>query len=276
MSIIQRVPWTVQPQYAATVDPSRSIAHVWSPHVGYYRGVRDLAGNADGTFGVGTGGTTGNYWVIGPKGWELKFDSTGTGTLASLALAVGNSSGSGGPSGTKWTFEADVYVTGLSGNPNAIFAGASNSGIEIRVTTTTGFVELLKQGVASIGTSSTALAINKWHSIAVTYDGTNAAFYLNGKADGTASSSQTFSAVQYRFGLSLTGSDPMQDGGKLRHVVITNRVLTPNEILSKYINPWQIFAPQSRRIWAPSAAAPGGFQTAWARNRSYVIGAGAR
>lgn len=55
-----------------------------------------------------------------------------------------------------------------------------------------------------------------------------------------------------------------------------NRKLSPAEILSVSQQLWQIFQAPPIDIWTPSAAAPGGFQAAWARNRSYVIGAGAR
>jgi hypothetical protein len=42
------------------------------------------------------------------------------------------------------------------------------------------------------------------------------------------------------------------------------------------LNPWQIFEEESLDYWIPDAAPPGGFLAAWARNRSHVIGAGAR
>jgi hypothetical protein len=234
-------PWTSQPPAGVRADLSKGVSHLWALPNGA-RGVIDSAGFANGVFGSGTGGTTGNAWVIGPSGWEIKFDNTGTGTTASTKLLIGDSTGSAAPKSTRWTFEFDLYLGSL-GTTQAIFGCASAGGIEIRITTT-GAIELLKEAIALIGTSSVLLAANTRYKIAVTYDGSNAAFYVNGQPVGTATSAQTFTHSQYALGWAAgAGIEYLDNGSRLGRVVITERVLSAGEIADRYATPWQIFAP---------------------------------
>lgn len=53
-------------------------------------------------------------------------------------------------------------------------------------------IDLLKQNVALIGSSAAVLIANKRHRAAVTYDGTNAVFVVDGRSVTKASSAQTF------------------------------------------------------------------------------------
>lgn len=55
-------------------------------------------------------------------------------------------------------------------------------------------INVLKTGTADMGSSTTTLTAGTFYTIGVTYSSPNLAFYLNGSADGTASSAQTFSA----------------------------------------------------------------------------------
>ena len=242
-----------QPQVGpAKIDPAFGVAHAWAANVAGSGRLRDSAGNADGVFGVGTGGTTGNYWVLGPNGWEILFDSTYTGgVITSTRLAVGNASGSAAPSGTRWSFECDVLLGSL-GTLQAVFGG-TDSGIEIRVDAS-GTITLLKQAIVVMATTSTTLSAGIRYKLAVTYDGANVAIYINGKLNATAVNAQSFTHGQYFLGwANVTVAEYLVNGSRMGRVVITNHVLSAAEVFDRYQNPWRIFAPVSRGLWMPAA-----------------------
>jgi len=87
--------------------------------------------------------------------------------------------------------------------------------------------ELAKSGVASIGLGSTVLSTATFYTIAVTYSSPNAAFYLNGAADGTASSAQTFTNPLNALGRNYNGE---YFQGSIAHAMYYNRVLNGTEI----------------------------------------------
>lgn len=138
------------------------------------------------------------------------------------------------------------------------------------------------QGAANTGGS----ALSGWYSsknrsLVFVSGGTAATckLYVDGVDSG-----HTYTATPTAWG---SGLKNLRLGGYPTGVLWDNNAsesvvcLAPNAWNAKqakefHDNPNIVFAKQIRRIWTPEAAAPGGFQTAWARNRSYVIGAGAR
>jgi len=98
--------------------------------------------------------------------------------------------------GTAFSGQSFTYIAVVLADNLAVvrpLLGNGSGCIELRVGTD-GKIMLLKSGVASIGASSTAMSLNTFYTVAVTYSSPNCAFYLNGSADGTASSAQTFSS----------------------------------------------------------------------------------
>lgn len=89
---------------------------------------------------------------------------------------------------SSFTYAAVMKCT--DGNPRTLIGGNADSP-QVRINSNK--IEVLKATTALIGASSTTLSTSTFYTIAVTYDGTNYAFYLNGVADGSGSNAQTFS-----------------------------------------------------------------------------------
>jgi hypothetical protein len=71
--------------------------------------------------------------------------------------------------------------------------GSGSTGGRVLRLTAGGVLEFLKANIASMGTSSTALSASTPYVLAFAYSSPNGTFYVNGAADGTLSSAQTFS-----------------------------------------------------------------------------------
>jgi hypothetical protein len=89
-----------------------------------------------------------------------------------------------------FTYIAVLNPTDFTGQ-RSLIAGPSGS---VQVRFNGAKINLLKCAVADMGSSSTILSIGTFYTIGVTYDGTTVRFYLNGSADGTSTTSQTFTA----------------------------------------------------------------------------------
>lgn len=215
----------------------------------------DAAGSAHGSFGIGSPTTTtGNYWRPTPIGYGVERNDTGTGTVASGLMLVGNSSGSGSPSSQVFSILLRAKFADVSGL-KYIYGGVANA-IGLRLNA--GAVDLIKVDVAAIGIASTTLSANVWYHLAVTYDGAAARYYLDGRADGTGSSAQTFDLAQQHawFARQDGGVTNNQGNGtQFAAMSVWNRPLSPSEIWARYVNPWCDFVEVGRRIFTPSAAA---------------------
>jgi hypothetical protein len=96
-------------------------------------------------------------------------------------------------------------------------------------------LELIRSNQANLLTANTALSTGVWHFGAVSYtSGNSATIYLDGKADGTASSlslsSPTFNLVLSADNNSGVIADKMASGGKLDSAMIYNRALSSSEV----------------------------------------------
>lgn len=87
------------------------------------------------------------------------------------------------------TYFAVMKAT-VGGTDRTLISGPAGS-LQIRINSSNK-IQVLKRATAGIGESTTALSTGTFFTIAVTYNGTNVAFYVNEVADGTASSAQTF------------------------------------------------------------------------------------
>jgi hypothetical protein len=148
---------------------------------------------------------------------------------------------------------ACLLMVPIATTANSVWMGFGGSGIELRILN--GKINLLKSGVAQVGSSTTTWANNIFYHAGVSYDGTNANFYLNGVADGTASSAQTFSNGDLVVGASGAG-EYLDNGSILVYAYMWDRVLGPAEFQRIAQAPYSFFATPRRALFSgPLAAA---------------------
>jgi hypothetical protein len=255
-SLIKRQHWIVQPSSPIIAIGPR---HFWGLDViGAGPGLNSMFNSGrpivPGIFGVGSPSTTtGNNWVSTSKGRVIKFDDAGTGTSSSKDILLGDASGSGAPAGNVFSILFNVYLPSQAQQGMYGSTGTINNGVEVRLTGG-GNIELLKSGSVSIGTSSGTIPLNTWTAGAVTYDGTNASFYLQGAASGTASSAQTFN-VSCQYGVCAREGSSNINGSMIGPLSVFDRVLTPGEIAIRAANWWYDLKPRLRRILISSGSA---------------------
>lgn len=255
--------FTQQPRsLARTAGPlAAGIAHAWAQNV-YGLGVYDSAAIANGAFGVGSGGTTGNAWTVNARGdYTLNFSDNGTGTVASTVVTVGDSSGSGAPSSSVFSIQARVRLGSLGAAAQHIYSGGTSGAIGFRIEPG-GAVGLTKTSTAAIGSSAVSLSAGADYDIGVSYDGTTALFYVDGIASGSGSNAQSFALNSQHFLGSEDSAGSLErisNGSRIDYLCVWNRVRTPAEFKAVRDNNWQIFAPLPRRIWAPTTAGGAAF-----------------
>ncbi len=169
---------------------------------------------------------------------------------------------------------ASVPVTSII--TTLIFGSAhspSTSQVQFRVNTSA-HLQMLKSSVAGIGEGTHVVPQDRPFTCAISYDGTNAAYYLNGFLDVTASSAQTFSGTNaFCLGGGKITTDGETNPCDIGLFVMWPQVLSQTLLCQLTANPWQLYAGSSRRIISQAAAA-GGFKPYWASQRSRVIGGG--
>jgi len=86
--------------------------------------------------------------------------------------------------------------------------------------------------------TSSAITLNKWYHIAMTYDGASLKAYLNGVLQGTQTYDRTIPTSSQNYGIGSTSSTNMGSGAygnfNLAQFKIHNLPLTDNEVLSEY------------------------------------------
>ena len=248
--VIRRVPWTRQPSVPVSIDWSNPITQglMFAVIPGNRRNIVDGVA-LSGTFytapvlgvrKVGVVLTSGSYQYPEPTtsvSPEAKFDLTlGTAMVFGAQDSTQNAdlsfSRSNGSSAAGWGI--GLHGGGFNG-AQSVFGSYSYT-------------------PPSSGSSTLVprLAI-------VVADGANASTYLDGaKVDGpTAYTAPTY---QYATGgrSVVFGNNPNTNPSNVRASVAAfwNRALCPAEIASLAVNPYQIFAPTPRKMWAAAAAAP--------------------
>ncbi len=160
-------------------------------------------------------------WVTGKISGALDFDGSNdyvrVSQIAPLNVSV-------------FTFAAWVYQTDNSG-VRGVFGGQSNGMPNLVLYNAD--LRFEKQGISTIATIDTNLALNTWYHVALTYDASgNYVFYLNGLVTGSGNSPQTFTFSDRLIGSRYTGSGYFS--GMIDDARIYNRVLSLTEISNLY------------------------------------------
>lgn len=140
---------------------------------------------------------------------------------------------------TSFTFIAVMKGTDFS---NRSLIGG-DGGPQVRLSS--GKINLLHGGVADLGSSATTLSTGTWYTVAVTYNGTIARFYVNGATDGTASNTHTMTNPIKYMGARDTNNELMF--GNIAHWAFAGSVLDPNVEL---LNGGGGMSDSMRTLWA--------------------------
>lgn len=125
-----------------------------------------------------------------------------------------------------WVFNIE------EGGAKAIIGGSGSGYVELRINGDEK-LELLKQAVFSMGSSTGTVPLNTWTHVGVTYNGTDFVFYIDGASSGGGTSVQTFNSRETRVGKS---DDTFNDyfNGSLDNIMIFNRTFEVEEIEQLY------------------------------------------
>lgn len=242
------------------------LIHSWGANVLGTLSAYDAAGSAHGTFGVGLPATSpsGNSWRYDANGPYINYDDSGTGATYSTGLTVGDANGSGSPGNNNtFTIAAQFFINtyyatgGNIGGPQCLYGGNPQS-IEFRVNTD-GYLQLLKQGTASLGIGSIQVPINQIVTGILSYDNGTMFFVVNGQLAGSANvSPQTFLlATQYFLGYGNVPNSTIErfnNGGRLYRLDVWNRALSLAECKLWNVNPNRAY--RSTRQMPYMAAGP--------------------
>jgi len=131
-----------------------------------------------------------------------------------------------------FTFSYWINVKGGAGTHRTLFSRSTN-GIEIEIGTANK-LQINKQGVATMGVADTALSLDTWYHVALTYDGNDVRFYLDGETDGSSADvGRTFSnTAKAEIGRNTGASNYFN--GTMDDIQIYNRTLTGTEARRLY------------------------------------------
>ena len=134
----------------------------------------------------------------------------------------------------QWTIEAWVKPTSLA-NPFPTIFSEGYWGASLGLSSGTGYLESwINNANRVIG--SVAVSLNQWSHLALVYDGTNRAFYVNGEFAGSGSAPAILGDNQ---GAAIGDVAPSHAyarfAGQIDELSIYNRALTSNEIFGVYV-----------------------------------------
>lgn len=251
------------PQVARGNPLSATLAHCYRANAGGPFGLSDIAGRAPAGFGSGTSGNpSGNSLRVDAVGPYINFDDSGTGIVSSVRMTIGDATGSGSPGANAFSFLERLWLPSYGynngNNTVTVLYGGNNSGIEIRINSA-GKIELLKQGIALMGTSSGVVPLTApYFDVGVAYDGVSmVTFFINGLFAGTATSTQTFvHSGQYTLGYAATSGTPerMPNGSRVYACDIHNRALSAGQFKSWSDNPNQVLEAANDNDYGGRAA----------------------
>lgn len=229
-------------------DPlARGLVGAWPLNEGAGTIAGDITRRQNGTV---TGSPT---WVGGRNGKALQFSASSQYVQLNNALI----------NLAAFTFSAWVFPTTLTnGGVYAIIGGGSivvTAGPEFRldgqVGGVTAKVSLIKQGVAGVGSSTGTVALGVWSHVAVTYDGVNYAFYINGAPSGSGAVGATLGASSGNALIGLANPSPAEGFlGRIADVRIANVVHKAPLMAAMFAEPWRPFVVPRRRIISGAAA----------------------
>lgn len=188
--------------------------------------------------------TNGVKKIGGPNGPALLFTSSSSQKLTATGLFEQNTFNPTNP----------FFTISLRARFNTIGAGLNNQFLERDNDSTSWGIQfmlndaklrcyIVNQAASALNTTAnTSLVTNRWYHLAVTYDGANSVFYVDGKNDGGGAMAATGlrgPAAEYTIGASQ--GNTRYFNGALDDIRVYNRVLRPAEILDIYQNPTRIF-----------------------------------
>ena len=189
-----------------------------------------------------------------------------------------------GVSGVAHTMIAVQYVSSYSSN--RIICGLGDSGTSTNVSeiyvSTFGFLNYLDIASGSVAQvlGATSVAVNTRYVFAVVSRQTTLReTYRNGVFESSINTSLAFPTNLNTFNVGVERYNGSLAGyfvGSIPIAAVFNRALTAAEIASISANPWQLFAPLSRPVFAPSAAVVGGWKGAWGSKQTRNIGTGVK
>lgn len=259
-ALVQPSVFRQQPQQAVPLDTSNplvpGLAHSWALNVRGPLALHDSTGKAHGVFGSGASGSpSGNSWRIGPQGYYVNFDDSGTGATTSLNLKVGDSNGSGSPGSQIFSVAARIRVPGFTSAAATIY-GSVPGGIQVRIGGT-GQVELIKEQTLVVGMSTGSVPIGVDVDIGVSYDGATASFYINGAPSGSTTNAQTFTLNgQHCLGYAEVVNERVLNGTRIYRLDVWGRTLPAAQFKAWSDNPWQMYKSPARRLWVAAGASP--------------------
>jgi hypothetical protein len=112
------------------------------------------------------------------------------------------------------------------------------------------------------------------HRILLTVDGTNWRTYAKNALTKTTANATVPTAHANRFTRVHGKYDATGARTGLSLALVYNVVLSLEQYRALYDNPWQLFAPLPRRIWAPAAGGAAAFKPAWASGATTIVGGG--
>lgn len=144
----------------------------------------------------------------------------------------------------------------------ALFGTAPINGVEFRIATNAtntdaGYLQLLKQNVALIGTSAIFQINNQWHHAGVAYDGTTGAFYMDGLFAGPITTAAVLSAIGVVLGENA-GNATDWFNGSLQDAAAWNAILTASEFkqLASGVSPLGIRRGSLTGYWPLNGTSP--------------------
>jgi hypothetical protein len=168
------------------------------------------------------------------------FDSNTKSATFNTSLLSGYSAG---------TIECSVYITNLSSSfilarqrngvnsYNVLSVGSYADGGGLLVTGTSGIVYYHNKNAQTVLSSSTALLLNTWYRLSITFTTSSVILYINGIQNATVAGDYSVpndASTDPRIGAWIQGGTNYPMNGRLAQVQIYNRALTAAEVLQNF------------------------------------------
>lgn len=157
-------------------------------------------------------------WVLGPEGYYMLLDNTGTGDFDSVVTTVGDAAGSAALRNTfsiaakiRWASGSGVILGGPTGSYNFRLSGGKQ--------------QISWSSLLDLGTGTATLTNGLDYWVGCTYDGSLMQFYLNGKPDGSVSISGASPTLQQNYiGARYPGSERPDNGSRVYWIATSDRI----------------------------------------------------
>lgn len=253
-----------KPRLGARLDQqhplSRGLVGCWLFNEGGGAKLWDISGNAN--HGTLTNMDPSSDWVAAPRGVDLDFDGSNDYIALPKAISFGVA--------TNYTFVFRFRYVGQVTNNSGLYR--SNSAFDGRhgMWRDVNFGRMWGRhdGVEIVASTTGPLCPQgEWHSIAVTWDKSEAVLYFDGnRFNGIAATSNQTAFTIEGFARQTTA----YMAGQLNYVGIYQRALTASEVRWLYTEPYaNVVQPVYRRYFIPSGAT---FQPTWATHSSHIVG----